>query len=202
MHSTRAGKITLEEEKIPYVLQYLGTTGCRFNDFPNAPRCSQVLENIWYVSPLTVNFLAFVSWCLKLNVFLCSFCSVNTVRSCYQRDRVNSIRRCHLLVFPKYAVKIYIHRSNFEIVNKGPLRVSKLFFSAPNLAWMINDHLVANIAQYFNFLPSQRYLKGCTKFILTVCVVYNAVISDWLTSTKTFSINSTHSWRKPAHSRL
>lgn len=40
MHSMRAGKITLMEEKIPYVLQYLGTTGCRFNDFPNAPRCS------------------------------------------------------------------------------------------------------------------------------------------------------------------
>ena len=93
-------------------------------------------------------------------------------------------------------MKIYIYRANFEIVNKGPSRVSKLFFSAPNLAWMINDHLVANIAQYFNFLPSQRYLKGCTKFILTVCVVYNAVISDWLTLTKTFSINSTHSWRK------
>lgn len=93
-------------------------------------------------------------------------------------------------------MKIYIYRSNFEIVNKGPSRVSKSFFSAPNLAWMINDHLVANIAQYFNFLPSQRYLKGCTKFILTVCVVYNAVISDWLTLTKTFSINSTHSWRK------
>ena len=93
-------------------------------------------------------------------------------------------------------MKVYIYRANFEIVNKGPSRVSKLFFSAPNLAWMINDHLVANIAQYFNFLPSQRYLKGCTKFILTVCVVYNAVISDWLTLTKTFSINSTHSWRK------
>lgn len=67
---------------------------------------------------------------------------------------------------------------------------------------MINDHLVANIAQYFNFLPSQRYLKGCTKFILTVCVVYNSVISNRLTWTKTFSINSTHSWIKPAYFRL
>lgn len=67
---------------------------------------------------------------------------------------------------------------------------------------MINDHLVANIAQYFNFLPSQRYLKGCTKFILTVCVVYNSVISDRLTWTKAFSIKSTHSWIKPAHFRL
>lgn len=127
---------------------------------------------------------------------------MNTVQSCYERDHVNSIHRCYLLVFSKYAVKIYIYRSNFEIVNKGPPRVFKSFFLAPNLAWMINDHLVANIAQYFNFLPSQRYLKGCTKFILTVCVVYNAVISDWITLTKTFSINSTHSWRKPAHLRL
>lgn len=106
------------------------------------------------------------------------------------------------LSLPEYAVKIYIYWSNFEIVNKGPSRVSKSFSPAPNLAWMINDHLVANIAQYFNFLPSQRYLKGCTKFILTVCVVYRAVISDWLTLTKTFSINSTHSWIKPAHSGL
>lgn len=99
-------------------------------------------------------------------------------------------------------MKIYIHRSNFEIVNEVPSRLSKSFFSAPNLPWMINGHLVANIAQYFNFLPSQRYLKGYTKFILTVCVVYNAVISKWLTLTKIFSINSTHSWRKLAHSRF
>lgn len=107
------------------------------------------------------------------------------------------ISRCYLLTVPKYAVKIYIYRANFEVLIKA-LEFPELFnFSAPNLAWMINDHLVTNITQYFNFLPSQRYLKVVQKFILTVAnVVYNAVISDWLTLTKTFSINSTHSWRK------
>lgn len=53
---------------------------------------------------------------------------------------------------------------------------------------MINDHLVANITQLFQFPAFPNYLKGCTKFILTVCVVYNAVISDWLTLTKPFQL--------------